>query len=622
MMKYLQWTTLLILLVLVACSPNQLREEKSINREEFVPTWAKTVVWYQIFPERFRDGDPTNNPTVKDILDAEPAEVPGQWQIHPWESDWYQLLDYEIANGEPELWKHLLRRRYGGDLQGIIDQLDYLQDLGITAIYLNPVFQSPSLHKYDAESLHHIDPNFGPDPEGDRKLITTENPLDPSSWVWTSADKLALQLIDEVHKRGMKIIFDGVFNHIGYNSFAFQDVIKNQALSPYKDWFVVHSWDDAAAGTSFDYQAWFGHKSLPEFNEDSSGLADGPKKYIYHAVKRWMNPGDEGTSHGVDGWRLDVAFCIVHPFWKEFRTYVHSINPEAYLTAEIVDTPEAVKPYLQGDEFDGEMNYNFAFTCAEFFFNTDSTRIAATDFDQKLKVLREFYPNGVASVSQNLFGSHDANRIGSHIVNRSNGIGNFRDWGNYFGASIASNNPDYSTRKPTLEDLRLQQLFVIMQMTYVGAPMVYYGDEVGMWGGNDPDCRKPMLWNDLDYNAEIYDADGSTHLPDSVEVNTSLFAHYKKLIHIRNAHPSLQIGTYKTLLADDEKELFVFERSYEEEKIIVLINNSEREQIINLGDFTTTYASDLMSGVKYKAGQEIVVPFKWGLVLKTCTDKK
>jgi len=610
---YNQICILLSILFLSACNNPP---ESKVNKE-FVPQWAKNVVWYQIFPERFRDGDPTNNPTINDLKGADPKELPKEWEVHPWGSDWYALQDYEKANGEPELWKHILRRRYGGDLQGVINKLDYLQDLGITAIYLNPVFQSPSLHKYDGESYHHIDPNFGPDPEGDRALIASENPLDPSTWVWTSADKLALQLIDEAHSRDMKIIFDGVFNHLGYNSFAFQDVIKNQQNSPYKDWFMIKSWDDEEKGTEFDYEGWFGVKSLPEFKEDSTGIVEGPKKYIFNATQRWMNPQNKGIEHGIDGWRLDVAYCIGHPFWKKWRKHVRSINPEAYMTAEIVDDPEKVTPYMQGDEFDGEMNYNFAFASAEFFFNTDSTKINASTYDQKLKALRDLYPQGVAYVSQNLFGSHDSNRIGSHIVNRDRGIGNFRNWGNYFNASVAGNNPNYSTRKPQKEDIDLQKLFAIMQMTYVGAPMIYYGDEVGMWGGNDPDCRKPMIWDDIVYEDEVFNADGSTHKPDKVETNTSLFNHYKKLISIRKKHPSLQQGTYKTLFTNDAKGIFVFERQYEGESIVVAINNGDEEFILDIPELRTHCMVDLLSENVFDNG-EIIVPNKWGMILKGC----
>lgn len=608
------FTLIFLSSAIFSCSKSKDAKADSIGDTEFVPQWAKTVVWYQIFPERFRNGDPSNDPTVEDIRGADPQEPPKAWRIHPWGSDWYELQDYEKLNGEPELWKHLLRRRYGGDLQGIIDKLDYLQELGITAIYLNPVFQSPSLHKYDGESYHHIDPNFGPDPDGDRSLIAAEDPLDTSTWVWTAADKLALRLIEEVHRRGMRIIFDGVFNHMGVNSFAFQDVRKKQQDSSYKDWFIVKSWRDPEKGTSFDYQGWFGVKSLPEFREDTQGIVEGPKQYIFNAVKRWMDPEGRGTEYGIDGWRLDVAFCVGHPFWKQFRKHVRSINPEAYLTAEIVDTPEKVKPYMQGDEFDGEMNYNFAFASAEFFFNEDSSRITASEYDAKLRELRELYPPGVAYVSQNLFGSHDANRIGSHIVNRGRGIGNFRDWGRYFNASNATGNPNYSTRKPQEDDIALQKLFVIMQMSYVGAPMIYYGDEAGMWGGNDPDCRKPMIWEDMVYDDEIYGPDASTHPPDRVEVNRSLREHYRKMIAIRNNNKALQLGSYKTLLKDNKKGVFIFERAYKNEKCIVVINNGEEEYLFNGRKWLKRPYVDLISGTSWKFGK-IIVPAKWGMIL-------
>jgi cyclomaltodextrinase len=547
---------------------------------EFVPQWAKHAIWYQIFPDRFRDGDPSNNPSVADIKGADPLEPPKEWQVHPWGSDWYELQAYEKTNGEKELWKHLLRRRYGGDLQGIIDKLDYLKDMGFNAIYLNPVFDAPSLHKYDGASYHHIDPNFGPDPEGDRKLMASENAIDPSSWVWTKADELALKLIKDAHKRGIRVIFDGVFNHMGTNSFAFQDLKKNQQNSPYKDWFIVNSWDDKKTGSQFDYEGWFGVKSLPEFKEDSNGLVQGPKDYIFAATQRWMNPKGQGAEAGIDGWRLDVAFCVAHGFWKDWRKHVKSINPQAYLTAEIVNTPDYVKPFLQGDEFDGEMNYNFAFVASEFMFNPGKMRINSSEFDRKLHDLRKLYPKGVAYVTQNLFGSHDVNRIGSHIVNR--GIGNFADWGTYFEISQAARNPDYKVRKPNSEEIRLQKLFAVLQMTYVGAPMVYYGDEVGLWGANDPDDRKPMLWPDIDYANEVYMPDGSKRSPDKVEINQDLKAHYKTLIEIRNAYPALREGTFKTILVDDTQDLYGFERELNGQRIWVVFNNSNDKRQIKL----------------------------------------
>jgi len=581
---------------------------------DFVPEWAKTVVWYQIFPERFRNGDPSNDPTANDIIGADPQELPQYWRIHPWGSDWYKLQDYEKKNGDKELWKHLLRRRYGGDLKGIIDKLDYLQELGITALYLNPVFDAPSLHKYDGASYHHIDPTFGPDPEGDRKLMQAEDPLDFNSWVWTKADELALTLIEEVHNRGMRIIFDGVFNHMGINSFAFQDVLKNQKKSRYKDWFVIHSWDDPEKRTKFDYEGWWGVKSLPEFREDGNGIVSGPREYIFAATDRWMNPKGKGTGYGIDGWRLDVAFCIKHPFWKDWRKHVKSINPDAYLTAELVKPPETAKPYLQGDEFDGEMNYNFAFTCSEYFFDRPGKRITVTEFDTKLKELREFYPSGVAYVSQNLFNSHDSNRIGSHIVNR--GIGDYRDWHSYIQISKAIENRNYSPRKPTEDAIALQKLFVIFQMTYVGAPMIYYGDEVGMWGANDPCCRKPMVWDDLKYEPEVFNPDGSKHDPDKVEVNYDLFSHYKKLVGIRNKYKALQAGDFETLTADDSNDIYAFKRTYNDEIALVVLNNSNSEFIFDLPDEKNFKWMDDLNGADGGTVNDAVrVKPMWGVVL-------
>ncbi len=583
---------------------------------EFAPAWAKEVVWYQIFPERYRDGDPGNNPTVTDIAGADPADPPKQWQIHTWGSDWYKLQPYEIANGEKELWKHLLRRRYGGDLQGIIDKLDYIKEMGFGAIYLNPVFDSPSLHKYDAASYHHIDPNFGPDPEGDRALMAKETPLDASTWVWTKADELALELIDEAHKRGIRIIFDGVFNHMGINSFAFQDLKENQQRSAYQNWFSVKSWDNEESGTQFEYEGWFGVKSLPEFKEDDIGLMPGPKRYVFAATERWMNPKGQGREQGIDGWRLDVAYCIAHGFWKDWRVHVKALNPEAYLTAEIVDIPERVKPYLQGDEFDGEMNYNFAFASAEFFFNPEPHRITVSEFDRKLREMRQLFPKGVAYVVQNLFGSHDSNRIGSHIVNR--GLGNFRDWGTYFNLSQVGNNPDYQVRKPNAQELRLQKLFAIMQMTNVGAPMVYYGDEVGMWGANDPDDRKPMVWPDIEYEDEVTNPDGSKRPADKVAGNRELQQHYQTLIGIRNRYRALRLGDFRTLVTDDERDIYAFEREYKGEQVRVVLNNSDQEQQVNLPNPDSLLWQDIFQGNPVAVGGgriRVTVPGKSGVVL-------
>ena len=456
-----------------------------------VPQWAKQAVWYQIFPERFCNGDPSNDPTLESIRGAYPQDLTPPWQIHPWNSDWYELQPYEQKNGKA-IWHHLQRRRYGGDLQGILNKLDYLQELGVNALYLTPVFESPSSHKYDGATYHHIDPNFGPDPVGDRKIIAREVGHDPATWQWTSADKLALQLIDEVHRRGMRIIFDGVFNHVGINHWAFQEVLKNQQRSLYKDWFKVQAWNDPKTGKGFKYTGWWSVKELPELKQDENGIVSGPRNYIWAITKRWMDPnGDGDPSDGIDGWRLDVAVCVQHNFWKKWRALVRNINPEAYLTGEVfVEQFDEMKSYLQGDEFDAVMNYHFTYACTEFFAN-ERNHISASAFDRHLRELREAFSPDAAYVMQNLLGSHDTDRFASRIVNRDKKT--MRTWLDYYEWSKAKS-PDYDTRQPTAAERRRQKLAILFQMTYLGAPMIYYGDEAGMWGANDPCCRQPMLW--------------------------------------------------------------------------------------------------------------------------------
>jgi glycosidase len=567
MFKNISFLILLFLLTTFTC----------FAQKDFTPEWSKGVVWYQIFPERFFNGDPRNDPKATDQNGAYPFDDSSAFQIHPWSSDWYQLQPYEQKNGK-SIWFNIQRRRYGGDLQGIIDKLDYIKSLGVDALYLTPVFWSPSSHKYDALCYHHVDPSFGPDPEGDKKLIATEDPLNPVKWVWTKADLLVLKLIEEVHQRKMHIIFDGVFNHIGVKSFAFQDVEKKQQASLYKDWFTVTSWRDAAKGTAFKYQGWFGISTLPEFKEDSTGIVEGPKQYIFNSTRRWMNPMNKGTAHGIDGWRLDVAYNIGHPFWKDWRKLVKSINPQAYLTAELVYPIDKTQPYLKGDEFDATMNYNFAFIMHDFFVQ-DTAASTVTAFDARLKELREAFGSGVAFNMQNLMNSHDATRIASAVVNADGK--KFGDWGQYFNWSQKSNNRNYNTRKPNAEQIQKQKLIAAFQILYLGSPMIYYGDECGMWGANDPDCRKPMLWADKKYDAETYNPDQTKHGEDEVAFNSELFNWYKKFISLRKKYKSIRLGTYSSLLTDDAEKVYAFSRKYADEEVIVIVNRGNQSVSLN-----------------------------------------
>ncbi|MCB0284861.1 MAG: alpha-glucosidase C-terminal domain-containing protein [Calditrichaeota bacterium] len=582
--------------------------------KDWVPQWAKKAVWYQIFPERFRNGNPKSNPTLQDIEGAWPHDQKSPWQIHPWTSDWYELQPYEKENGQSIFW-NLVRRRYGGDLQGIIDKLDYLQDLGINALYLNPVFESPSHHKYDGTIYHHIDRTLGPDPEGDKKLIEKENPADPSTWVWTAADELALELIKEVHQRDMRIIFDGVFNHISINNPFFKDVVKNQQDSAYKDWFSINHFADPKKGRKFSYNGWWGVKELPEWRQDENGIVDGPKQYIFEITKRWMAPNGD-IKNGIDGWRLDVAFCVKHPFWKDWRKHVKAINPEAYLTAEVIEPIDVLKPYLQGDEFDAVMNYNVGFACADYFIN-QKKQIKTSKFDKLLRDLREAFDPGVTYVQQNLTNSHDSNRLASHIVNPDGT--DYRNWGRYHKKSKTEYNPQYDPRKPNLHEYEINKLTALFMMTYVGAPMIYYGEEAGMWGANDPCCRKPMVWNDLQYNPETCLPDGTKkNVSDVVSVNEDLQKTYRQLIHIRHKYDALSLGDFETLLTDDKNKIYAFRRNYLTETIIVVLNNNNEEKSVTLTVEGSSILDILNQGEKYiitKNRLDIRLKPLWGSVL-------
>jgi cyclomaltodextrinase / maltogenic alpha-amylase / neopullulanase len=600
----------LLLLGLLAC-----REKVVLTTS---PEWSQGIVWYQIFPERFANGDTTNGPDLTDQQGCWPHELIEPWQVHPWGSDWYQMQDYEKANSK-DLWYNITRRRYGGDLQGIINKLDYLKDLGVGGIYLNPIFVSPSHHKYDVAYYHHVEPTFGPDPKGDWEIIKAEIPDDPDTWQWTAADSLLLKLIDEAHKRNIRLILDGVFNHVGYNNFAFQDVKKNQQNSRFKDWFTVYSWEDSSS--SFEYQGWWGVKDMPELREDSNGLMPGPRKYIFDITKRWMNPADNGdVSKGIDGWRLDVADQVGHPFWKDWRKHVKSINPGAFITGEITLDVEELKPYLGGDEFDASMNYNFAFLLGDYFVN-DSMKLSTSEFDSLLGNLREAFQNEISLNQQNLLGSHDSHRAASRFVNKNKG--SYRDKHFFFEMGKANNNR-FKTRKPTAEEYKKLQQMLIFQMTYPGSPMIYYGDEVGMWGAHDPCCRKPMIWDDVEYQDESLDYDGSKKTKiDQVGVNKELLAFYKKLISIRKNNPALQKGDFKTLFIDDLNKIYAFSRTYNNEEIIVAFNNSDQNQQVEIESKGKTKAFDVLNNMPLEINKQkisVQISRNWAAIIKNKTQ--
>jgi cyclomaltodextrinase / maltogenic alpha-amylase / neopullulanase len=562
------------LLFLISLSISYSQQKNTIQ----VPSWTKQAVWYQIFPERFCNGDKSNDQQPIDMEGAWPYFIPDGWQIHPWTSDWYKLQPWEAKTGKDFYWNAGVRR-YGGDLQGVINKLDYLKELGISAIYLNPIFEAPSLHKYDASYYHHIDNNFGPDAESDRKIWAEENPGDPSTWEWTEADKLFLKLIDETHKRGMKIIIDGVFNHTGTQFWAFKDIVKNQQNSIYKNWYTINKWDDPnTPENEFDYAGWYGVKDLPEIREDENGLVEGPREHIYNIVKRWMDPNDDGNpSDGIDGWRLDVAEQVNHNFWKLFRTWVKGINPNAYIVGEIWwDDWNNYKmmnasPWIQGDQFDAVMNYRFARALKSFVINKKD-KITPQGLVDSLNTLYKQYPFESNYVMMNLLDSHDVERISSMTVNPDllydhNGNGQ---------------NKDFNVRKPNDEERQKQKLIVAMQFSLPGAPQIYYGDEIGMWGGDDPDCRKPMVWKEFKYETETTHPFGLPRPADEVKFDQSLFDWYKKLAHIRNENEELSLGKVNFNVIDNDKSIICYTRRYNENTIIILVNNNENKNEISL----------------------------------------
>ncbi len=554
---------LLLSLLLVAC-----QSHKPPVRPE-VPEWAQGAVWYQIFPERFRNGDPANDPTFRDTFGSWPHDTLSAWQRSPWTADWYQLQPWEAANGRSFNY-NAGRRRFGGDVQGIIDKLDYLHGLGVTAIYLNPMFESPTLHKYNTELYHHIDNNFGPHPERDRALWASENFADPATWQWSTADTLFLRLIREVHRRGMRMIIDGVFNHMGVTHPAFRDVMKNGQQSPYADWFIIKRWDDPATpANEFEYQGWNGVKDLPEVRREGDNLAPGPRRLFQAVVRRWMDPnGDGDPADGIDGWRLDVAELVPKGFWREFRQWVRALNPEAYLTGEVwwedygQNKMFNAAPWLQGDIFDAVMNYRFADGPLRYFVDTHH-RYATRDLQAHLQQIFTDYPAAVSAGMMNLLGSHDTERLATMVVNPNRVIDH---------DSGVERHPNFQTRKPTAEERETQKLLIAFQMLYPGAPMIYYGDEAGMWGADDPDNRKPMVWPDLIYAPEQALPNGGERPGDLVYFDWDMFDFYQNLLALRRGQEALRRGDCRFEEAGGSEHVVAFSRNHGGASILCLFN--------------------------------------------------
>lgn len=605
--------TCLICLLTMGC--NQAAQKSTPEQEP--PAWAAEAIWYQIFVERFSNGDTTNDPTPEDIaIPAIGVSAPTGWDITAWNGDWYTRDAW--SDTAKKFHQNLQYRRYGGDLKGVLDKLDYLQLLGVTAIYFNPLNHAPSLHKYDASSYHHIDANFGPDPIGDLQKMAAENPADPETWVWTEGDKLFLKVVEEMHKRGMKVILDFSWNHTGTRFWAFEDVIKNGEASPYKDWYNIKSFDNPTTPENeFAWEGWLNAQSLPEIKKVNvtterkigypyeGDINSGAKAHIFEVTKRWLAP-DGDIKKGIDGFRLDVADHIGLVFWRDWRKHVRSINPDAYLVGEIwwQQWPDELMdpvPYTKGDVFDAVMFYQ-AYRPAKYFFSKSDYAIDARQLKDSLELQwnRLLKPNRYAMM--NVSSTHDAPRLLTCFGNATK----------YKYKALPHENPAYVTGKPSEETYQRLRLYLIHLFTSVGAPQIWNGDEMGMWGGDDPDCRKPLWWKDISFADET----ATNFQPgekrfDKVGFNERQHALYKQLIALRKANPVLMHGDFTFFLTEGKR--LGYKRSNGKEAIYVVFNLEGSTCSVNLPE--AGVYSNLLTG-KTHSDKDISIPAFDAVVLK------
>lgn len=632
-----------------------------------VPNWSKEAIWYNIFPDRFYNGNHYNDPIFNEfgpeafkpnILHEQNFVEEYRWEKsnnvishfdrNRWTSDFREQTIWEKL-GEREIDYSLkYARMYGGDLQGIKEKIPYMKELGINAVWLNPVFFSYQNHKYGANDFRHISPDFGTiktsgethgveinrnnkygnksyvDVLGNKATTSSELKLlevnlkgenrgkngygeteDPATWVWTESDLIMVDLIKEFHKNGIRVIFDGVFNHSSSEHWTFNMVLADGENSKYKDWYKftdfgqhVQITDDMSDEQAFEtlianrkrtiYNAWGGFDSLPEFNTFNQEY----KEYIFNITRKWMCGPDGKESEnwmeddGIDGWRLDVPNCLENQnFWNEWREVVKGSKKDSYITAELWGN--ASGDINGGNKFDTVMNYEWLKTVIGFFINQSREggvryKLKAQDFFNELREKRTWYPYQALQASQNLNGSHDTDRLYSRIVNdvigRNLEEGKQLEKGyNGIRPDLASNNHPNTTidwRNSPIKPKDILKLISIFQMTYIGAPMLFYGDEVGMWGATDPYCRKPMLWKEFLYDNEKNPSHINQNEVYEQKVDSDLFEWYKKLIRIRLENKTLVYGKFREVFADNERDVIAYERVIEDQLIIVVINNS------------------------------------------------
>ena len=474
------------------------------------PDWVKHAVFYQIFPDRF-----AKTQTLRKRLHHH-----DRWE------DWHEMPT--------------LQGYKGGDLWGVTEKLDYIQDLGINAIYFTPIFQSASNHRYHTHDYYQVDPMLG-------------------------GNAAFQEFLDESHRRDIKVVLDGVFNHSSRGFFFFHDVLENGPHSPWVDWFKVHDWPVSAYNGEYpaNYEGWDGNRALPVFNHDNPEV----REYIMEIAEYWIKLG-------VDGWRLDVPFEIKTPgFWQEFRDRVKAVNPEAYIVGEVWGDS---REWLDGTQFDGVMNYLFTGPTIAFVAGdrVDLDQVQGRDYEpfpplfaaeyaEKIQSLLALYDWQIQLTQLNLLASHDTARL----------------------LSIAGRD------RPSVE------MATLLLLTFPGAPSIYYGDEVGLPGALDPDSRRGFpLEADWDYK---------------------IFECHRQLIALRHAHPALRTGDYNVLHA--EGTVYVFARSLGDDRLVIAVNTGTTPAKLTLNQPDLKPQSKLLYGAadfqRVDQHLELHLPERSGCVL-------
>jgi len=562
------------------------------------PQWANEVVWYQIMVERFNNGDLSNDPSIDDIKEGYPGFAPDSWKVTPWTQDWYKEDPYfQQVYGQMDLQGNVMNdfmqvsrlRRFGGDLQGVIDKIDYMDSLGVSAIYFNPLNDAPSYHKYDAAHWRHIDRNFGPSPSEDLHIMSQEIPDDPSTWQMTGADQMFVEAINLFHERGIRIILDYSWNHTGNTFWALKDIVQNGSESKYKDWYWIHSFDDPSTEENeLDYQGWMGVVDLAEIKEtykhdpasplaayESDIFSKEAKDHIFNITRKWLDPdGDGDPSDGVDGFRLDVAAEIGLEFWRQYRTMVREIKPDAYLLGEVwwAKWPDRLldpEPFLKGDVFDAVMNYRW-YRTARHFFAAAPDPIPVSEFVDSLRSLTDNLREQNNFAMMNLVASHDSPRVLTSLYNKNK----------YKYHVQPSPDNDYKINKPDVQTYQTLKLLLVHQYTYIGAPHIWAGDEMGMWGADF--TRKPLIWPELNFHKEKLHPYGFEKPADEIEFDSSLFSFYQDLIHIRKDHPVLSHGAIDYVIINDDQNILAYSRYSEHQEAIVLFNVSDEPHTVSI----------------------------------------